>query len=107
MEKTKNWTRHLRIRHLSTLVALHEARNLSHTAAQMGITQPALSKWLREMEKDLGVSLFERHSRGLVPTEYCDLLVDRARLVLNELGRTASLLDAVASGTSGSLHIGS
>src|SRR5690606_30141140 len=84
-----------------------EARNLSHTAAQMGITQPALSKWLREMEKDLGVPLFERHPKGLVPTEYCDLLVARAHLVLNELGRTAKLLEAVASGTSGSLHIGS
>ena len=101
-----NWTRHLRIRHLITLTALHEARNLSHTAKQMGITQPALSKWLREMEQDLGVLLFERHHRGLVPTAYCDLLVARAHLVLNELSRTASLLDAVASGTSGSLHIG-
>lgn len=102
-----NWTRHLRIRHLITLVALHETRNLSHTAAQMGISQPALSKWLREMEKDLGVPLFERHPRGLVPTEYCDLLVNRAQLVLNELDRTANLLEAVASGTSGTLHIGS
>lgn len=101
-----NWTRHLRIRHLVMLTALHDTRNLSHTARQMGITQPALSKWLREMERDLGVPLFERHHRGLVPTEYCDLLVARAHLVLNELNRTASLLDAVASGTSGSLHIG-
>ena len=102
-----DWTRRLRIRQLTILIELHESRNLSKAATRMAMTQPALSKWLRELENDLAVPLFERHSRGLVPTAYCEVLVTRARLMLNELDRTAELMQAMADGKSGKIHLGS
>ena len=64
------WTQRLRMRQLYLLVALYETRNISHTAKQMGVTQPGLSKWLSELEEDLNVKLFKRNSRGLTPTEF-------------------------------------
>ena len=88
-------------------MTLQETCNLSKTAQLMAMTQPALSKWLRELEADIGAPLFKRHSRGLVPTSECELLASRARLILNELDRTVDLLDALREGVQGKLFIGS
>lgn len=101
-----DWTHRLRMRQLAILIALYESRNLSKTAIRMAMSQPALSKWLRELESDLAVPLFERHSRGLLPTPYCEVLVSRARLMLNELDRTAELLRVMSEGLSGKLNVG-
>jgi len=101
-----DWIQRLRVRQLYVLVSLHETANLSLTAARLHMTQPALSKWLRELETDLGVELFERHSRGLVPTRFCDTLVEHARTVLGELERTGETLRAMSDGSVGQLLVG-
>ena len=101
-----DWIQRLRVRQLYVLVSLHETANLSLTAARLHMTQPALSKWLRELESDLGVELFERHSRGLVPTRFCDTLVEHARTVLGELERTGETLRAMSDGSVGQLVVG-
>lgn len=101
-----DWIQRLRVRQLYVLISLHETANLSLTAARMHMTQPALSKWLRELETELGVELFERHSRGLVPTRFCDTLVGHARVVLGELERTGETLRAMSDGSDGQLLVG-
>ncbi|WP_432262527.1 LysR family transcriptional regulator [Cupriavidus sp. TMH.W2] len=101
-----DWTQRLRIRQLHVLVALHETRNVSRTAARLNMTQPALSRWLVELEGELGVALFERHSRGLVPTPFCDALVVHARAVLSEIERAQATIRVMADGASGQLAIG-
>ncbi|BDB27392.1 LysR family transcriptional regulator [Cupriavidus sp. P-10] len=60
----------MRIRQLHVLVELHRIRNLSRTAANLDMTQSALSKWLAELEDDLGVPLFEREPKGIRPTAW-------------------------------------
>lgn len=101
-----DWTHRLRLRQLAMLMDLHSTCNLSQTGERLGITQPALSKWLKDLEKDLQIPLFKRHSRGLIPTPYCDLLVQRSRLILNDLDRTAEELRFMASGGFGHIKIG-
>lgn len=101
-----NWIQRLRIRQLYVLAALHETGNLSLTAERLHMTQPALSKWLRELESDLEVELFERHSKGLIPTQFCDMLVIHARAVMGELERSEETLAAVREGLSGQLIVG-
>lgn len=101
------WTQRLRMRQLYLLVALYETRNVSHTAAQMGVTQPGLSKWLGELEEDLNVKLFKRNSRGLVPTEFCSALVLHARAIIGELDRTQTTIRLMSNGISGNLVVGS
>ena len=65
-----DWTYRLRLRHLQVLLSLASTGNLSQSAAALATTQPALSKWLKELEEDVGLPLFERHARGLRPTAY-------------------------------------
>ncbi len=69
-----NWAQKLKLHHLQTLVALGEQGNLTHVARMMNISQPALSKWLSQLEDEIGITLFERHSKGLRPRKavnYC------------------------------------
>jgi DNA-binding transcriptional LysR family regulator len=100
------WTQRLRMRQLYLLVALHETRNISHTAAQMGVTQPGLSKWLGELEEDLNVKLFKRNARGLTPTEFCNALVVHARAIIGELDRTQTTIRQMSIGATGNLVVG-
>lgn len=75
--------------------------SLSKAAAYMNITQPAMSFQIRELEKEIGVQLFERDNRGLSPTpagelmreglkpiaEMYDRLIERVRSSANESTR--------------------
>lgn len=100
------WTQRLRIRQLFVLVELYRSAHMSHTAARLGMTQPALSKWLAELESDLGVPLFERQPKGLVPTAFCEALVVHARTILAEIDRTQLTIELMSQGASGDLAIG-
>ncbi len=52
-----NWAQKLKLHHLQTLVALGEQGNLTHVARMMNISQPALSKWLSQLEDEIGITL--------------------------------------------------
>ena len=51
-----NWAQKLKLQHLQTLIALGEQGNLTHVARMMNITQPALSKWLSQLEDEIGIT---------------------------------------------------
>jgi DNA-binding transcriptional LysR family regulator len=70
------------------------------------MTQPALSKWLKELESDIGLPLFERHARGLRPTTYGQALIQSATRLENELDRTREEMAALRDGSSGRAVIG-
>ena len=59
-----DWTHRLRLRHLQVLLSLAGTGNLSQSAVVLATTQPALSKWLKELEEDVGLPLFERHAQA-------------------------------------------
>ena len=60
--------RGLTLRHLHLLVELDETRHVGRVATALHVSQPAISKTLAEIESGIGVSLFDRTPRGLVPT---------------------------------------
>jgi len=97
---------HLKTRQLTLLVRLDEERSLVRAAATAGLTQPAASKVLREIERALDVKLFDRHARGMTPTCYGEILVRHARLALSELGLAREEIVALKSGLSGKAAIG-
>ena len=76
-----DWTHRLRLRNLKMLLSLAQTRNISHSAAMLNTTQPGLSKWLKDLEDDIGLPLFERHARGLRPTPHGDVLIAHAQRV--------------------------
>lgn len=55
----------LRLRHISTFLEIAQAGSIVAAAGQLGVTQPAVSKTLRELEDILGQPLFDRTGRGL------------------------------------------
>lgn len=66
---------------LALLADIFDAGSLTAAARDLGTSQPALSKRLQRVEQALGVSVFERRTRGVVPTEYGAALLPRARLI--------------------------
>ncbi|MDX1366699.1 LysR substrate-binding domain-containing protein [Pseudomonas sp.] len=96
----------LKNRHIPSLAALGDAGNLNRSAIGLGISQPAISKLLKELEDGLGVELFERHPRGVVPTLYGETRIRHARRLLNTLDSAYSEVDALRQGQHGHVRIG-
>ncbi|HWL79762.1 MAG TPA: LysR family transcriptional regulator [Roseomonas sp.] len=97
----------LKLRQLQLLVALDETRNLHRAALGLGITQPAASKLLAEVEQMVGTPLFERRPRGLVPNLQGEAMVRRARSALVELEQAAAELNSLEAGSGGRIALGS
>lgn len=77
---------------LATLVAFEAAyrhRNFTGAAAELFQSQTTVSRRVRELETDLGVTLFERHRYDATPTRHADELVGSVRLALGELSTAA------------------
>lgn len=64
------------------------------------MSQASVSRRVRELENDLGVSLFERHRYDVSPSADAELLAAAVRLALKELSSTAGLVRQRATGTS-------
>jgi LysR family transcriptional regulator for metE and metH len=77
----------LETRELRMLAAIADEGSVTRAASRLNISQPALSHGLRTLERRVGVALFSRHPRGLVPTEAGERLVRTARTVLREIDR--------------------
>lgn len=60
-----NWDAHLRLRHVRTFLEIARAESVSIAADRLNITQPAVSRSLKELEAMLGTQLFDRVGRGL------------------------------------------
>ncbi|GGY00770.1 galactose-binding protein [Litchfieldella qijiaojingensis] len=96
----------LKLRHLQLFLALDEQRNLHRAAARLGMSQPAASKMLGDIESQLGVKLFDRHARGLAPNWYGEIMVRHARTMLSELRHTGEELNALREGNAGMVAVG-
>lgn len=83
---------------LRALVVLAETGSVRAAGARLGRTQSAVSMQLQRLEADLGVRLFDRHARGVTPTDAGARLIARARQVL------ALLADGVAAVAGPALH---
>src|SRR5579885_2186304 len=98
--------RRLNIRHIARLAQLDDARSVVRAAEAAGMSQPAASTLLKGFEKALGVPLFERHARGIVPTPYGEILVRHARAILAEIEQVQQEIASLKSGLSGQASLG-
>lgn len=96
----------LKPRHLQLLVALDDLRNLGKVATSLHVSQPAVSLALGELERGLGLRLFERTARGVNPNIYGECLIRQARVVLGSLAQARDELRALMSGASGRSTLG-
>lgn len=96
----------LKPRHLQLLVALDNFRHIGRAAASLNLSQPAVSLSLGELEKGLGLALFERHARGVTPNAYGECLVRHARQLLTGLEQAREELQALQTGAAGKIQVG-
>lgn len=81
-----SWPR-LEMKHLTMLVALAEGRSVAQAADELALTPSAVTHRIREAERRLGVTLFDRVGKRLVLTPAGDRLVDAARRAVAEIAR--------------------
>lgn len=93
-------------RHLEQLAAIVDFGTLQEAANKIGTSQPALSRMIRTLESRIGMPLFERSSRPLVPTEIGYELADQGRSIKIARIRAAEIVDFGTRGTFGVLKIG-
>lgn len=101
-----NLVSRLRLRHLPLLLALERQRSVSRVAAELNLSQPAVTKTLREIEDIFMVPLFTRTRRGLEPTPTGRAVLAHARLTLADADALGRELAAIESGLSGRLRLG-
>lgn len=96
----------LKLRHILLITALDEHRSVLRASQALNMTQPAASKLLHQLEETLGVTVFDRHARGVEPTAYGEVLVRHARAAITELRHAQDEISALRSGLSGQVAIG-
>jgi DNA-binding transcriptional LysR family regulator len=96
----------LKPRQLLLLVSIDELGNIHKAADELGMTQPAASKLLKELESALEVSLFDRLPRGMRPTWYGEIMIRHAKMTLANLGIAYDEITALKSGLTGQVAVG-
>lgn len=100
------WTRRVRLQQLRTVLAVARNQSLMKAAEALGLSQPAVTKILHELEADLGVQLFVRTSRGTHPTHYGELLVEHAAVVFAQLTQVEREIHNARAGLAGEVRLG-
>ncbi|WP_214321180.1 LysR family transcriptional regulator [Nonomuraea sediminis] len=93
------------LRLLGYVVAIAEEGSISGAARRLHLTQPTLSRQLRELERRLGTALFERQGRGITPTAAGRALVARATTVLAEASAALEDVRLAGEGLAGRLTV--
>jgi len=98
-----NW---LRFRHLVLIDTLARTQNMHATAQEMNISQPAVSKMLREAEKQLGFALFQRLPRTMALTDLGCHVARYAQIALNDTQHFVGQINHLRQGGHGLLKVG-
>jgi DNA-binding transcriptional LysR family regulator len=98
--------RDLKLRDLSVLLTVARCGSMGKAAAELAVSQPAVSKAIAEMEFTLGVRLLDRSPQGVEPTIYARALLDRGLIAFDELRQAVKHIEYLADPTAGELRIG-
>lgn len=96
----------MKLHQLRNLVAVADATSIRGAARAQGLAQPAITRGLRELEKELGVPLLERHGKGISLTVYGHSFVVRARSVLQDVERGRQEIEQLKGQGVGSVSAG-
>ncbi len=87
-------TARARLRHLQVLVSVGELGSFKRAAESVGLTQPAVTHVIGDLERLLGTPLFHRHARGATPADAALALMPVARRMLAALAEGAEVVSA-------------
>jgi DNA-binding transcriptional LysR family regulator len=95
----------VRVRHLQALVRLSELGNVNRAAQAMGMTQPAVTLLLADLERLIEAPLFVRHARGVTPTPLARELLPLVRQMLGRLEEGAELVASRLDHSQGTVRV--
>lgn len=99
-------TMDVHVRDLRYFVAVAEELHFTRAAERLYVSQPALSKQVRALERQLGVELFRRDPQGVTPTEAGTALLPHARRVLDAWSEGSAALEAARAAARGRIVVG-
>jgi DNA-binding transcriptional LysR family regulator len=97
--------RRLRLRDLHVFFMVVQQGSMAKAAAQLRVSQPAVSEVIADLEHALGVRLLDRSSQGVAPTVYGDALLKRIIAAFDELKQSVRDIEFLADPTTGELKI--
>ena len=96
----------MELRHLRYFVVVAEEQNVTRAAERLHVSQPPLSRQIRDLEEELGVELFRRTAKSLALTEAGKIFLIEARAVLLRAEQAVQTVRAMASGDRGQIRVG-
>ncbi len=98
--------RRVRLRDLHALSAVVQSGSMAKAAKVLGVTQPAVSQMIADLESALRVRLLDRSPRGVVATAYGNILLRRSRAALDEIKQGIQEIEFLTDKGSGQVRIG-
>jgi LysR family transcriptional regulator, regulator of abg operon len=96
----------VKLSHFRSAAAIAEHGSLRAAARHLGIAQPTLTRGLSELEREIGATLFERRSRGMIATPLGEAFVKRATAILNDVRRAQEEVEQLRGNTVGEMTVG-
>lgn len=96
----------MNLRDLSYLVAVADLRSFIQAAEQCCISQPTLSTQIKKMEESLGVKIFERNNKRVLPTELGEQIITSARQVLLDVDHIKEIAKNAQNPLAGNFRLG-
>ena len=96
----------MNIRHMQYMAAIAEEGSLSRAARRLGVSQPALSNWLSDLEGEFATPLFIRSGRRLTLTPAGKIYLDGCRRMIQLNSQMVRALSASAKGLKESILLG-
>lgn len=98
--------RRLRLRDLQIVFAVADCGSMAKAAAELGVTQSAVSQTIAGLEADLGVRLFDRSRQGVTPTVYGEALIRRGKAAFDEFRSGFEEINLLRDAGAGRIRIG-
>jgi DNA-binding transcriptional LysR family regulator len=96
----------MELRHLRYFVTVAEEQNVSRAAKRLHVSQPPLSRQIRDLETEMGIALFERSGKAIRLTEAGRTFLWEARAVLQRAEDAVALAKSVANQKRNQVHVG-
>ena len=96
----------MNLRQLQYFIEVSEIQSVTKAATRLNLAQPALTRHIRTLERDLGVQLFSRSGRGIALTNAGAVFRDRVKSILRDLDRARLEVQALSRSPGGRIDIG-